>query len=110
MNLNIDQISAAIKSARDGGPIYCELDPRMKCEFFFVDNRIRITICLYRAAQRSGQLKSITQMRHRLPDQYASIKLGTDSRLNMYACRTLTYIAPMQVMKEMENVCDLLSQ
>ena len=109
MNLNVDKLSSVIKAARDQGAVYYEIDSRMKCEFYFAGDNIRFIICLYRAAQRSGQLRSIAQLRHKLPDQYASIKIGTDSHLNMYAGKTLTYIAPMQVVKEMENVCELLT-
>ncbi|VUD40255.1 hypothetical protein TDB9533_00038 [Thalassocella blandensis] len=110
MSLNVDKISAAIETARKGGPVYCEIDSRMKCEICFVENKLRLIVCLYRAAQRFGQLQSIAKLRHKLPDQYASMKIGTDSHLNMYASKTITYIAPMQAMKEVENVCELLTQ
>ena len=110
MNLSVNEISAAIETARSSGPAYYEIDSRMKCEFYFVEDKIRVIICLYRAAQSSGQLRSIVQLRHKLPDQYASIKIGTDAHLNMYAGKTLTYIAPMQIAKEMESICEWLVQ
>ncbi|TQV84071.1 hypothetical protein FKG94_05235 [Exilibacterium tricleocarpae] len=110
MNFNLEKISAAIESSRKSGPVYCEIDSRMKCEIFFIESKLRFILCLYRASQKHGQLGRILQKRHTFPDQYASLKIGTDPQMNLYAGKTIVFVAPRQVETEIEKTCEFLTQ
>ena len=110
MNFNLEKISAAVESARESGPVYCEIDSRMKCEICFVDTKIRFIVCLYRASQKNGQLGRIVQKRHTFPDRYASLKIGTDPQMNLYAGKTMMFVAARQLETEIEKACEFLTQ
>ncbi len=110
MNINAEKISAAVENSLESGPVYYEIDSRMKCEFLCMENKLRLIVCLYRSAQGIGQLQSVLQKRHALPDRYANIKIGTDGHMNLYAGKTIVYIAPTQVIKELESICEFITQ
>lgn len=108
MPLPREEITQAIEKARAGEVVYYEIDRNKKCEFFAKDGQLRFIVCLYRVAHRTGQLLAVTQKRHAYPDQYGDIKMGTDSDMNLYAGKTISYISPMHALSEMENVIEFL--